>query len=106
MPEIPLVPLNSFSTDVCPTPYCIDWMPWLLRLEGIPLMGLGTRADMDVRPPVGPTPTIPPPPDAAEAAAAAAAAAATLWEPTLVPLRLVLAPPLGSVEASECGRLE
>jgi len=110
MPVIPLVPLSSFSTDVCPVPYCMDCMAWLLRLEDMPLIELGTRADMDDRPPPTPPPPPPPPmhPDPAEEEAARAAAAATLCEPRLVPLRLVLAPPppLGSVEASDWGRLE
>jgi len=78
-------------------------MAWLLRLEDMPLIELGTRADMDDRPPWPPPPTTPP--DPAETLWAAAAAAA-LCEPRLVPLKLVLAPPLGSVEASDCGRLE
>lgn len=84
MPVIPLVPLNSLSTaDDVPAPlpvapYAVAAViAWLLRLEEMPPIEFGTKADMDVKPgpwpvdvvpecvetpPVLPVPLPPPPP--------------------------------------------
>lgn len=56
MPVIPLVPLNSLSTADVPAPLPAApyaeaaVIAWLLRLEEMPPIEFGTKADMDVRP--------------------------------------------------------
>ena len=89
MPVIPLVPLNSLSTaDVpAPLPAAVPYaeaavIAWLLRLEEMPPIEFGTKADMDVKP--GPCTD----------------EVVTEWldTPTVLTLLPPPAPPFGSVE--------